>query len=294
MSIRLFAEADVGRLVEIRNQVEPEPITVVRFLDALRRAPDQVNLVAESARGIYGFARLFADPIWGGWTTVHVQVAAESRGAGVGRLLWERLLGQVGSETPLQCYVREGQTTSREWAERRSFAFHALRFQSVLELAGWQPPPARPVVGYEIVPTEDWDRLYQLYAELITQAPDGASAPGREWFGRMFEGRCAALVADAGGQWLGLTLLEETGSHGYNAFTGVRSEHRGRGLALNLKLSAIEQARARGLSKIITNNLSTNAPMLAVNDRLGYRRLPGIWWLRRPLRGGSGRTPTSA
>jgi hypothetical protein len=32
VSIRLFVEAAAGPLVEIRNQVEPEPMTVARFL----------------------------------------------------------------------------------------------------------------------------------------------------------------------------------------------------------------------------------------------------------------------
>lgn len=65
------------------------------------------------------------------------------------------------------------------------------------------------------------------------------------------------------------------------SFTGVRPEQRDRGVAMNLKLAAIEAGRARGFSKIFTKNLSTNGPMPAVNGRLGYRRLPGLWRLRR-------------
>ena len=70
----------------------------------------------------------------------------------------------------------------------------------------------------------------------------------------------------------------------FNAFNGVRREYRGRGIALALKLLAIDFCRRSGAARIRTNNDSENAPMLAINRRLGYVPEPGWYVLRREVR----------
>jgi RimJ/RimL family protein N-acetyltransferase len=47
--------------------------------------------------------------------------------------------------------------------------------------------------------------------------------------------------------------------------------HRGRGLALAVKLASIEGAARNGITQLATRNDEENEPMLAVNRRLGYR-----------------------
>jgi GNAT superfamily N-acetyltransferase len=51
--------------------------------------------------------------------------------------------------------------------------------------------------------------------------------------------------------------------------------HRRRGIALALKLAAIDYARRVGAPIIRTDNDSTNTGMLAINSRLGFVRQPG-------------------
>jgi RimJ/RimL family protein N-acetyltransferase len=65
----------------------------------------------------------------------------------------------------------------------------------------------------------------------------------------------------------------------YNAFTGVDRDYRGRGLAQALKLLASRFAQRHGASSIATDNDSRNAPMLAINRKLGYRPQPGKYLL---------------
>ena len=67
----------------------------------------------------------------------------------------------------------------------------------------------------------------------------------------------------------------------FNAFTGVRREYRGRGIALALKLLAIDFCCRSGAGRVRTNNDSKNAPMLAINRRLGYLPEPGWYATRR-------------
>ena len=53
-------------------------------------------------------------------------------------------------------------------------------------------------------------------------------------------------------------------------FTGTSREHRGRGLALAVKLASTRWAAENGIALLVTTNDEANASMLAVNRRLGY------------------------
>src|SRR5260370_30435841 len=53
-------------------------------------------------------------------------------------------------------------------------------------------------------------------------------------------------------------------------------EHRGRGIARAVKLQSLAQAVALGVPYVYTDNDSENAPMLHLNERLGYGRRPGL------------------
>ncbi len=52
--------------------------------------------------------------------------------------------------------------------------------------------------------------------------------------------------------------------------TGVLPAYRGRGIAMALKLRAIEAAIARGCPLITTENHEDNAPMRAINRKIGF------------------------
>jgi hypothetical protein len=71
----------------------------------------------------------------------------------------------------------------------------------------------------------------------------------------------------------------------YNLMTGVMPEYRGRKIAQASKLVTIRFAREQGADTIATNNASNNAPMLAINRKLGYVPLPGVYRLVNPLEG---------
>jgi RimJ/RimL family protein N-acetyltransferase len=66
--------------------------------------------------------------------------------------------------------------------------------------------------------------------------------------------------------------------------TGVRREYRGRGIATALKLKVIEFGKKNGYRTIKTWNDSSNAPMLAVNTKLGFKRQVGWIMMEKILR----------
>lgn len=69
----------------------------------------------------------------------------------------------------------------------------------------------------------------------------------------------------------------------YNMMTGVDRAYRGRKIVLALKLLAIKCAQRCGADYIRTNNDSENAPILAVNRKLGYESKPGKYLLGKRI-----------
>ena len=68
-----------------------------------------------------------------------------------------------------------------------------------------------------------------------------------------------------------------------NAFTATLPEFRGRGLALAAKIATMQWAAANGIEQVSTANDDTNKPMLAINERLGYKPVGRLLTMRRNL-----------
>jgi len=66
-------------------------------------------------------------------------------------------------------------------------------------------------------------------------------------------------------------------------FTGVTPEYRGRGIAAALKLHTVRYAQEHGYREIRTANDATNAPMLHINEVLGFRKHTAMIILERRL-----------
>ena len=68
----------------------------------------------------------------------------------------------------------------------------------------------------------------------------------------------------------------------WHDMTAVRRAYRGHGVARALKDATIAWAIEHGLEALETGNDEDNAPMRAVNARLGYRPLPDELAMRGP------------
>jgi GNAT superfamily N-acetyltransferase len=190
-------------------------------------------------------------------------------------------------------FVRDDDPESRAWVERRGFVVFDHTFESRLDLERFDPSPHRWAIeraaaaGLTIEPCEDGDRLYELAMALFADVPAVSLDPvPREEFQRSVVDRTGAfsLVAAEAGNLVGLAIVVPTGEDGaWHWLTGVRAAYRGQGLARALKVAAAEEARRRGRRWIGTSNNAVNAPMLAVNDALGFQREEGVLWLRRQL-----------
>src|SRR5439155_22098517 len=94
------------------------------------------------------------------------------------------------------------------------------------------------------------------------------------------------ILALDGDRMVGLAAIGQAADKpdaAFNAFTGVDPAYRGRGIATALKLLGVRHARRLGARYVWTDNDSTNAPMLAINRKLGYRPRPGQLRVERAL-----------
>jgi len=62
----------------------------------------------------------------------------------------------------------------------------------------------------------------------------------------------------------------------WTGFTCTHPDYRGRGIARAVKLQSLAQAAELGIPVVCTDNDSENAPMLHINETLGYVRRPGF------------------
>ena len=93
---------------------------------------------------------------------------------------------------------------------------------------------------------------------------------------RLFpEGQHVALDGD---RVVGYARLCQTGlSHRLeHGLTAVRHSHRRRGLGSALKQAQIKWAADNGYRELTSEMVEGNAPMRALNERLGYRQLPPV------------------
>jgi RimJ/RimL family protein N-acetyltransferase len=89
------------------------------------------------------------------------------------------------------------------------------------------------------------------------------------------------FIALDGDQWVGMTQVALEDGVAYNQMTGVLPEYRGRGIAQALKLLLIRFVADNDRPIIRTFNDVTNPPMIAVNEKAGFRLGERFYRLRR-------------
>lgn len=90
-----------------------------------------------------------------------------------------------------------------------------------------------------------------------------------------------ARIADAvvGGS---LLIYPPIRGNVWTEFTGVARAARGRGIARALKLETLGQAIELGVPRVRTENDRENAPILRINEQLGYVSIPGLISFLKP------------
>ena len=304
MIIRPFEYRDYPAVAALTEQFG-KPITAedLRSRDLSRTHLHWFREVAETADGeVAGFCYGMVDKqTHPGKFAVNLHVAKPFRRHGLGDRLNDSMERHLRREGAIRLYVSvaEQDEDSLNFAERRGYTRNRLSFESAITPQTFDATPYEPLrkklesEGVSFVPfSEIEDReqgihdLFQvnLVAGYDVPGEDEAPWPDVESFRRTvvnapwFRGAGQILAyQDEIPIALG-AVGEPKKDHYYNLFTGVLREHRGRGLATALKVLGIQFAKNAGAETLLTHNDSRNAPMIAINQKLGYQNRPG--WYR--------------
>lgn len=264
--------------------------------------PDSIRrrVVAEDGHGAaIGFAEAYRYPNTAeGKFYVNAAVLPAAQGQGAGTLLLgdvERFALAHGGNR-LMGDVHDQDVASLAYMKRRGYVVERHGYDSVLQLAEFDPAP---FAGLEVpgirfftladAPGEETlQALYRLYSRTMVDIP-GYEAKSfmtyETWQHLVLKGEgCRpdwVFVAADGDRLVGVTTMIVSGDHVYTNHTLVDRAHRGRGIALALKLLTVAAAQRYGAPCMRTGNDSDNGPMLAVNRKLGYRPLSGDYTVVR-------------
>jgi len=229
-----------------------------------------------------------------------VFVPAVHRRTGVGTALMDRA-SSIARDAGRTRLFAEGMWGVDEQTSASTEFLSAMRFQvdlvdavRQLDLPG-NVPDAPVAAGYTLrswrneCPEECLDDYADLRRRLISEAPNGEVGLEEEYWDaervraeeadlRRSRRQVQVVVAvDGSGALAGHTQLVFSGDsdNAYQWDTLVLPEHRGHGLGLTLKSEAMRAAAdlLAGRRRIITYNAASNAPMIAVNEALGYRQV---------------------
>jgi len=136
---------------------------------------------------------------------------------------------------------------------------------------------------------DPWPRVYEAHVEAMLDMPhtEPIHAPDfgeyLRWLASPDTDPRWFFIAKEGERVVGLSVLVFPPVQGnvWTGFTGVVRSHRRRGIARAVKAAILRRAVETGVERVRTDNDTTNAPMLHINEDLGYHRLPGFRGLRK-------------
>jgi GNAT superfamily N-acetyltransferase len=298
---RATTDAQLEQLAQVRRRVDPDANPTV---DGLRhsqgRSPDLIHVVAtlDGELAGCGYAGSFPGSERAEYIGADMSVVPELRRRGIGTELYRVVSRHASSlgKAGLTVETREDDPDSIAWTERRGFTEVERQKAVALELDRADVVEPAPPVGVVFVSrAERPDVERAMYAAALEAGKDIPGLDGEheptfeQWLSIEIEPPSAkpefSFVALAGEEVIGFASLRVFGdpTTGYHALTAVVREWRGHGVATALKRAQIEAAQRAGLRRLVTESEETNAPMRRLNEKLGYRPIPGNVVLRGPL-----------
>lgn len=307
-------DSEYQAAVAVENAVWPEfPDTVEHWKHNDHTRPPQYlyqRYVAVVEGQVVGVGSC-SEPWWSikpGKFHVQLSVLPDFRGRGIGAAFYELVLQELADRKPtlLTTETRENQEAALRFLARLNFETVMRAPVSYLDLTRFDPNPfvhyadRAKAQGIVIRPLSElsaedpeWKRKYwELDWEIMQDvpAPDPPTRiPLEEYEPRFFghphflpEGQFIALE---GAQWVGMSGLWRPEAEPHKlvtGLTGVRRGHRRRGIAMAMKLAAIDFARGCGVTQIETDNEEGN-PMFQINLRLGFEPAPALLIMEKRL-----------
>ena len=289
-------DADLDALAAARVLAAAHPFLVqnaAALAFQVRHAPAAQRyrvFVAEVDGEVVGLARCGLDwetSVAGqGFANVSVDPARRGRGAGTALLT-------AGEEYLRGLSVR----TARAWgsddaASERFAAAHGYRrtrpaaYQRRDLTAPLPPVPEVPagVVVRRWAEFDDPRPLWEADADASRDEPADTppdAIPYEGWLDSTWRrpdlDRSLSVAAVVDGVVAAFSMVQADRPRYWSGMTGTRRDWRGRGLAGLVKATSLEAAVRAGYAEAFTGNDEENAPMLAINRRLGYLPFARQW-----------------
>lgn len=309
LNIRPIELNDFEPVAAILSIAENEYVNPAQLIEAHQRPVKEGEfrhqIVAEIEDTIIGYGTIFHTP----WMKadrylVKVLTHPDQRNKGIGAQLYDvaSRYAQENGALSFESNVFDNEPHSLRFAQTRGFKIQRHLFESRIDLSRFHLGPFAGIIEQvrasgirlftlaEVGNTrENLRKLWKVYYATYMDDPGTTGTfPNFDEFFKMmtestwFDAEGHFLAAD-GDQFVGLSAIryEPDTNAFYNMMTGVLPAYRGRKIALALKLMTIAYAKQRNGSSIHTNNDSQNAPMLAINRKLGYVPEPGVYRLTK-------------
>jgi GNAT superfamily N-acetyltransferase len=304
MTVRERGPEELPLDLEVWNASHPEEwrrtVEQAQAREALERPEDRVlRLIAFLGHEAAGVGVTSLDQLAGVFRfLVQVAVRPELRRRGIGRALYDRLVEharKAGGQELVATVLSTELERIEGWLEREGYQEVNRARPSELTLAnldeellqGAEERVAAQGISLVALTEDDTDenrrKLWELHNLTVRDVPLDSPALEhpferfQEWLDAPMCRRDCTVIAKRGEELVGFTILNgATLERAGTAMTGVHPAYRGRGIALAVKARSARLARDAGFRAMRTTNHLGNAPMLAVNRRLGYQPLPEI------------------
>ena len=208
-----------------------------------------------------------------------VSVVARARRRGIGTALGDVVLSHCERIGTLDVSAQFADNPAgAEFARLHGFREARAETESILDprTVTERPPPVDLRTVADVDPRLVYDVDIGATRDMPSLEPVD-DIPYDEWRDHVLEhplftteGSFVAMADDIAVA-VSLLVVDRDSGRAASMFTGTLAGYRGRGLGLAVKLASIEWAAANDVTQMVTTNDETNAPMLAINRRLGYR-----------------------
>lgn len=299
--LRPFQDQDYEAIAGIWNALYPDDrysAEDCRCADERRQVRQRYVVLDPATQEVVGEGLVFSAGTDWMWLMVHPSRHRQ----GIGCHLFRRLEKdfRAWDATAVRASARDDRPNALDFLRKRGFVELWQNVELRLRVAEVDLEPFMPLgerlAGQGITLTtlrEERERnpeclrkLHDLYNRVYSDIPlpDPYTPLPFEDFTRLAEGgntpADAFTIARHGTCYVGISYV--TRKEGFpeqldQQLTGVAGEYRRLGIATALKVRTLQYAQQHGFQTIITGCQSDNAGMLALNERLGFRR--GVSWV---------------
>jgi GNAT superfamily N-acetyltransferase len=283
MKIRVATVSDASAIVRLGRVIDRTQLATeesFRMLLAQGARPDTERLVAELDGTVVAWAPSGRYESGEGW--FWIGVGRSHRRRGIGRRLYERIETRFGALGATRIETTPNDEDGRRFLLARDFEVANVARNSELDPRTVSPPP-QPPEGIRVTALseagEHAQELFRLYVEARADVPSAtrrARWTFEEWRAETIDSplidRDASVVVFEYDEPVALAWLysDREGRRAEALMAATRRDRRGRGLATLAKAESSYRAARLGITRIVTSNDLDNAPMLAINRKLGF------------------------